>query len=97
MKAERKIDYRHIICILITLGFVVLGIFRFFGCIGRIIESVRDCGLSVAFTVVRQVRQLLFQIIGKNLKLTGRRIGGFGQRKRISSGIFPPWETCCMF
>ena len=49
MKAERKIDYRHIICILITLGFVVLGIFRFFGCIGRIIESVRDCGLSVAY------------------------------------------------
>ena len=49
MKAERKIDYRHIICILITLGFVTLGIFRFFGCIGRIIESVRDCGLSVAY------------------------------------------------
>ena len=49
MKAERRIDYRHIICILITLGFVALGIFRFFGCIGRIIESVRDCGLSVAY------------------------------------------------
>ena len=49
MKAERKIDYRHIICILITLGFVALGIFRFFGCVGRIIESVRDCGLSVAY------------------------------------------------
>ena len=49
MKAERKIDYRHIICVLITLGFVALGIFRFFGCIGRIIESVRDCGLSVAY------------------------------------------------
>lgn len=49
MKAERKIDYRHIICILITLGFVALGIFRFFGCIGRIIESVRDCGLSIAY------------------------------------------------
>ena len=49
MKAERKIDYRHIICILITLGFVALGIFRFFGCVGRIIESERDCGLSVAY------------------------------------------------
>lgn len=49
MKAERKIDYRHIICILITLGFVALGIFRFFGCIGRIIESVRDCGRSIAY------------------------------------------------
>ncbi len=34
MKAERKIDYRHIICVLITLGFVALGIFRFFGCSG---------------------------------------------------------------
>ena len=49
MKTERKIDYRHIICILITLGFVALGIFRFFGCVGRIIESVRDCGLSIAY------------------------------------------------
>ena len=49
MKVERKINYRHIICILITLGFVALGIFRFFGCIGRIIESVRDCGLSIAY------------------------------------------------
>lgn len=49
MKTERKIDYRHIICILITLGFVTLGIFRFFGCIGRIIESVKDCGLSIAY------------------------------------------------
>ncbi len=49
MKAERKIDYRHIICILITFGFVALGIFRFFGCIGRIIESVKDCGLSAAY------------------------------------------------
>lgn len=49
MKTERKFDYRHIICVLITLGFVALGIFRFFGCVGRIIESVRDCGLSVAY------------------------------------------------
>ncbi len=49
MKTKRKTDYRHVICVLITLGFVALGIFRFFGCIGRIIESVRDCGLSVAY------------------------------------------------
>lgn len=49
MKAERKIDYRHIICVLITLGFIALGIFRFFGCIGRMIESVRDFGLSIAY------------------------------------------------
>ena len=49
MKAERKIDYRHIICVLITLGFVALGIFRFIGCIGRMIESVRDFGLSIAY------------------------------------------------
>ncbi len=45
----KKVDYRHIICIIITLGIIALGLFRFFDCIGRIIEACRDFGLSVAY------------------------------------------------
>ncbi len=46
---KRRIDYRHFICIAITLGFVALGIFCFFGSVGRIIEGGRDLGLSVGY------------------------------------------------
>ena len=45
----KKVDYRHIICITITLGIVALGFFRFFDSIGRIIEACRDFGLSIAY------------------------------------------------
>ena len=45
----KKVDYRHLICILITLSFLALGLLKFFGCIGRIIEGGRDFGLSVAY------------------------------------------------
>ena len=45
----KKVDYRHIICIIITLGIIALGLFRFFDSIGRVIESCRDFGLSVAY------------------------------------------------
>ena len=45
----KKVNYRHIICIIITLGVVALGLFRFFDSIGRIIEAGRDFGLSVAY------------------------------------------------
>ncbi|PWM71832.1 MAG: hypothetical protein DBX59_07890 [Bacillota bacterium] len=48
-KIRKRFDYRHIICIAITLGFVALGVFLFFGSVGRIIESVRNFGLSVAY------------------------------------------------
>ena len=44
-----RIDYRHFICIAITLGFVALGVFEFFGAVGRLIESGRDIGLSAAY------------------------------------------------
>ena len=46
---KKRFDYRHIICIVITLGFLAIGIFRFFDSVGRVIESVRDLILSVAF------------------------------------------------
>ncbi len=45
----KRIDYRHFICIAITIGFVALGVFKFFGAVGRLIESVRDIGLSAGF------------------------------------------------
>ena len=45
----KKVDYRHIICIIITLGIISLGLFRFFDSIGRIIEACRDFGFSVAY------------------------------------------------
>lgn len=45
----KKVDYRHIICVVITLAFLAVGIFRFFDCIGRFAEGGRDLGLSVAY------------------------------------------------
>lgn len=49
MKALRRMDYRHYICIALTLGILALGVFRFFDCVGRLIEGGRDLGLSVAY------------------------------------------------
>lgn len=51
MKIVKKIkfNYLHIICILITFGFMAVGVFRFPNALGRIIESFRDLGLSVAY------------------------------------------------
>ena len=44
----KKIDYRHFLCILITLGFVACwGMFPH--ALGRVVESVRDLGLSIAY------------------------------------------------
>ena len=45
----KRIDYRHFICIAITIGFVALSVFEFFGAVGRLIESGRDIGLSAAY------------------------------------------------
>ena len=44
-----KFNYRHVICIAITLCFIALGIFKFFGAVGRVIESIRDFGLSCGY------------------------------------------------
>ena len=43
-----KTDYRHYICIVITLGFFACSL-MFLPAFGRIIESVRDFGLSAAY------------------------------------------------
>ena len=44
-----KINYRHYICIAITLGFVACAVLLFPNAPGRVIESVRDFGLSAAY------------------------------------------------
>ena len=46
-----KFDYRHIICIFITIGFILCSIFVFPYAFGRLVESLRDFGLSVTFYV----------------------------------------------
>ena len=48
-KGVRAIDYRHFICGGITLAFLLVSVFVFPSAFGRIIESVRDFGLSIAF------------------------------------------------
>ena len=49
MTEKRRFDYRHIICIAITLGFLACAVFVFPSALGRIIEGGRDFGLSLAF------------------------------------------------
>ncbi len=49
MKVKGKADYRHFVCVAITLLFVLLAIFVFPSALGRVVESVRDFGLSTAF------------------------------------------------
>lgn len=39
----------HVVCAVITLSFLALGVFEFFGSVGRIIEAGRDFGLSAAY------------------------------------------------
>lgn len=45
----KKINYRHYICIAITLAFLCVSVFVFPHSFGRLIESVRDLGLSIAY------------------------------------------------
>lgn len=49
MREKKKFDYRHIVCILITLGFIACGVFVFPNALSRLVESFRDFGLSIAY------------------------------------------------
>lgn len=49
MMKLKEINYRNYICIAITLGFLACSVFLFSGALGRIIESGRDFGVSVAY------------------------------------------------
>lgn len=46
---KKRFDYRHIICIAITLVFLACAVFVFPSALGRVIEGGRDLGLSVAY------------------------------------------------
>lgn len=46
---KKNVDYRHYICIAITLGFIACGIFVFPNAICRLVEAVRDLALSIAY------------------------------------------------
>lgn len=46
---KKRINYRHFICIAITLGFIAISIIVFPHALGRVIEGARDLGLSVAY------------------------------------------------
>lgn len=48
MTEKKRFNYRHIICLIITLGCIACGLL-FPNALGRIIESFRDFGLSIAF------------------------------------------------
>ncbi len=45
----KRFNYRHIICIVITLGFLACSIFVFPNALGRLIEGGRDFAYSVAY------------------------------------------------
>ncbi len=46
---KRRFDYRHILCGIITLGIVLIGVFRFPYSLERIIESFRDLWQSAKY------------------------------------------------
>lgn len=46
----KKIDYRHYICVAITVAIIIGGVFAFPNAFGRLAESVRDFGLSVGYS-----------------------------------------------
>lgn len=46
---QLRFNYRHFICIGITLGFLACSVFLFPNALGRLIESGRDFGLSVGY------------------------------------------------
>lgn len=51
MSEKKRLDYRHIICITITLVFVLCGVLHYMGAIGRIIEGCRDFVISIGYYI----------------------------------------------
>ena len=49
MSERRRFNYLHIVCVAITLAFICVSVFVFPNALGRLIESGRDFGLSVAY------------------------------------------------
>ncbi len=49
MKRKLKIDYRHFICVFLTIGFILCSIYVFPFALFRLTESFKDFGLSIAY------------------------------------------------
>lgn len=49
MIVKKHFDYRHIICVMVTFGFLSCAVFLFPSALGRIIEGGRDFGLSIVY------------------------------------------------
>lgn len=49
LKEEKQFNYKHIVCLLITFGFIACGIFIFPNAICRLLESIRDLFLSLLY------------------------------------------------
>ena len=49
MIKNTKVRICHIVCLFITFGFVCCSVFLFSSALGRIVEGVRDFGLSIGF------------------------------------------------
>ena len=50
-KRITAINYRHYICLFITLGFLAFAVFRFPTAFTRLLEALRDFGVSIAYYV----------------------------------------------
>ncbi len=49
LRRLKRLNYRHYIAIGITLGFIAIAVFRFPYAFTRLLESIRDFGLSIAY------------------------------------------------
>lgn len=45
----KKVDYRHFICVAMTIGFLAISVFVFPLAFGRLLESFKDIGTSAAY------------------------------------------------
>lgn len=91
----KRIDYRHFICIAVTLCFVALGVFKFFGAVGRLIESVRDIGLSAGFYFCElfQIPHKITPTVNDFPKIPFFDFGGDSAPSVLSVSFSDEWQT----
>ncbi len=65
-----RVDYRHFVCILITISFILCSIFVFPYAFGRLTESLRDFGLSIKyyFSELFEVKQEIAPSVNNSSK-----------------------------
>ena len=62
-----KKDYKHLIAVLVTVGFVACGIFIFPNAICRLLESIRDFFVSLAFYFCKLFLDIDFNVTVNDL------------------------------